>query len=298
MTRSIELVALTLLGALLVGCSEGTLPLPVPDDMSMPGNAGSTSEAPLTPVTPEPEPEPMLPAAPAALGPLTTEGGMIRIMAVGDSITASTCWRANLWQHLTQSFPGRFDLVGSSSSRQDCVAGYDADNQGYGSSLVTEIAAGITTARTCQPTCPALSDLQQAFSAQRADVALMHFGTNDVWNSHPTEDIVSAYTAVVEALRTANPRVVILVAQIIPMNVTDATCGGCTCAGCPGNVPALNTRIVSWATEHDSADSPIRVVDQFTGYDAALDNGDGVHPNAQGAQKIADHWFAALEPLF
>ncbi|HKO92208.1 MAG TPA: SGNH/GDSL hydrolase family protein, partial [Polyangiaceae bacterium] len=246
----------------------------------------------------EPVTEPVASPGAAPLGPLTTEGGVLRIMAVGDSITASTCWRANLWQHLTQSFPGRFDLVGTLSSRADCVAGYDADNQGYGSALVTEIAAGITNARTCQPTCPALADLQQAFSAQPADVALMHFGTNDVWNSRPTEDIVSAYTAVVEALRAANPRVVVLVAQIIPMNVTETTCAGCTCAGCVTNVPALNTRIVSWAAEHSLADSPIRVVDQFSGYDAALDNGDGVHPNAQGAQKMADHWFAALEPLF
>jgi len=296
MTRSIGMAALALLGVAIVGCSEGTLPRPVRDDMSMPSNAGSAS---VTPVTPEPEPEPVLPAGPAPLGPLSTEGGVIRIMAVGDSITASTCWRADLWQQLTVSFPGRFDLVGTLTSDSGCPpSGYDQDNQGYGSSLVTEIAAGITTARTCQPTCPSLSDLQQAFLAKPADVALMHFGTNDVWNARPTEDIVNAYTAVVTALRAANPRVVILVAQIIPMNVTDATCAGCTCAGCPSSVPALNTRIVSWAAEHDSADSPIRVVDQFTGYDATLDNREGVHPNAQGSQKISDQWYVTLAPLF
>jgi hypothetical protein len=83
------------------------------------------------------------------------------------------------------------------------------------------------------------------------------------------------------------------------MNVTDATCGGCTCQGCPTAIPALNARIVSWAAENGTASSPIRVVDQFTSYDAVTDNVDGVHPTSgTGSQKIADNWYAALAPLF
>jgi mannan endo-1,4-beta-mannosidase len=42
----------------------------------------------------------------------------------------------------------------------------------------------------------------------------------------------------------------------------------------------------------------VRVVDQFAGYDAVADNRDGVHPNELGSKKIADRWFAALQPLF
>jgi mannan endo-1,4-beta-mannosidase len=225
----------------------------------------------------------------------------VRIVAVGDSITANTCWRGVLWQRLNQDFPSRFDLVGSHpSTGSGCTpAEYDQDNEGYGSALVTEIAAGVTTARPCSPACPSLTDLQQRFAAAPADVALMHFGTNDVWNGIATESIVSAYSAVLGALRAANPNVVVLVAQIIPMNVTDATCGGCTCQGCPTAIPALNARIVSWAAENGTSSSPIRVVDQFTGYDAVSDNVDGVHPTSgTGSQKIADQWYAALAPLF
>jgi hypothetical protein len=45
--------------------------------------------------------------------------------------------------------------------------------------------------------------------------------------------------------------------------------------------------------------SPVVVVDQWTGFSATSDTKDGVHPNdSTGSQKMADAWFAALEPLF
>jgi lysophospholipase L1-like esterase len=278
-----------------LGCEEGTRP--IPDEAT-----GAMDPLQMQPDVMDPlqmQPVQMEPMVTAPLGKLTTTDGIIRIMAIGDSITRATCWRANLWDELNQSFPGRFDLVGTLSQNPGCTpAGFDADNQGYSSSLVTEIVANVTTARTCDPSCPTLADLQTAFTATPTDVALIHFGTNDVWNSRPTEQIVAGYTQVVAALRAAHPKIVILVAQIIPMNVTASTCAGCSCAGCVSDIPALNTRILTWAAEQDTRDSPVRVVDQYTGFDATADNRDGVHPNASGAQKMADHWFEALSPLF
>jgi lysophospholipase L1-like esterase len=222
----------------------------------------------------------------------------LRIVAVGDSITQSTCWRALLWQHLNQDFPSRFDFVGSHPGADCMPADYDRDSEGYATSLVTEVVAGVTNRRTCTPACPSLDDLKQRFAAAPADVALLHYGTNDVWNGIATESIVNAYTAVVGALRDANPKIVVLVAQIIPMNVTDLTCANCTCAGCVTAVPELNARIVTWASANSTSTSPIRVVDQYTGYDAVQNNREGVHPNPSGEAKIADKWYAALAPLF
>ncbi|MET0414215.1 MAG: SGNH/GDSL hydrolase family protein, partial [Polyangiaceae bacterium] len=175
---------------------------------------------------------------------------------------------------------------------------FDADNQGYSSSLITEIAAGVTTTRTCDPSCPTMADVAQAFVSADPDVVLMHFGTNDVWNGRAPADILNGYSQVVDAARAANPNVVVLVAQIIPMNVTEATCAGCTCAGCPTAVPQLDQQIVGWAASKSTAESPVVVVDQLTGYDATADNRDGVHPNDSGSQKIADRWLTALTPLF
>jgi lysophospholipase L1-like esterase len=238
--------------------------------------------------------------AASGVGPITPKSGTLRILAVGDSITRATCWRAALWNELNQNFSGRFDFVGTLTSDNGCSpGGYDEDNQGYSSSLVTEIVAGITNARTCDPTCPTLADLTQAFATAQPDVLLMHFGTNDVWNAKPTDSIISAYTSVIGAARAANPNVVILAAQLIPMNVTATTCSGCSCANCVTDIPALNQRITSWASTNGTAQSPIVVVDQYTGYDAVADSRDGVHPNnGSGSTKMADRWYAALAPLF
>jgi lysophospholipase L1-like esterase len=226
-------------------------------------------------------------------------GTVLRIQAIGDSITRATCWRARLWEALNTSYAGRFDFVGTLQSNPGCTpATFDADNQGYSSSLITEIAAGITTARTCDPSCPTMADVAQAFVTADPDVVLMHFGTNDVWNGRAAADILNGYSQVVDAARAANPSVVVLVAQIIPMNVSEATCPGCTCAGCPTAVPQLGQQIVGWAASKSTAESPVVVVDQLTGYDATADNRDGVHPNDSGSQKIADRWLTALRPLF
>jgi lysophospholipase L1-like esterase len=298
-SRRAEVGATLVLGALctlLPGCEEGTVPQPAPGETEDVTGAGGGAAQ-----TPEPtvDETPAL-TGPTPLGKLVTADGMIRIMAIGDSITRATCWRAALWAKLSQDFSSRFDFVGTLSSDNGCTpANYDRDNQGYSSSLITEIVANDTSARMCDPNpCPALADLQSAFLMKPTDVALLHFGTNDVWNSKSPQDIVSGYTAVVAALRAANPKVVILVAQIIPMNVSEVTCGGCICAGCPSGIPALNARIASWAIEQDTPESPIRVVDQYGGYDAVADNRDGVHPNTLGSQKIADRWYDALLPLF
>jgi len=221
--------------------------------------------------------------------------GPVRIMAIGDSVTRATCWRDFLWQQLQQSYAGKVDFVGTLQADYGCnVSGFDPDNQGYSSSLITEVVAGVTNARTCDPYCPNMTNLQTAFATAKPQVVLMHWGTNDVWNGKSSSSITSAYSTVIDALRTANPSVVVLLAQIIPMNVTGATCSGCSCASCSTAIPALNAAIVTFAAGKTTAQSPVIVVDQYTGFDATSDTRDGVHPNTAGSQKMASKWYAAL----
>lgn len=221
--------------------------------------------------------------------------GIAKIMAIGDSITRATCWRDFLWQQLEQNFAGRFDMVGTLNYDYGCsVGGFDADNQGYSSSLITEVVAGVTNARTCDPYCPSLSDIKTALNTTKPTVVLMHWGTNDVWNAKSTSSITSAYSAVIDAARAANPSVTILVAQLIPMNVTGATCSGCSCASCSTAIPALNSAITTFAASKTTAASPVIVVDQYTGFSATSDTRDGVHPNTSGSQKMATRWYDAL----
>ena len=63
-------------------------------------------------------------------------------------------------------------------------------------------------------------------------------------------------------------------------------------------VRTLNSAVPAWATANSTSASPIVVVDQFAGYNVATDNqADGVHPNPTGSDKIAKHWFDAIQGL-
>ena len=66
------------------------------------------------------------------------------------------------------------------------------------------------------------------------------------------------------------------------------------CAQCGSRVMALNKAIPGWAASKNLTDSPIAVVDCWTGFDTAKDTGDGVHPNNSGNEKLANCWY---EPL-
>ena len=201
-----------------------------------------------------------------------------RIVALGDSITETTCTTQLLWKKLRDLGHTQLDLVGTRKNVQGCgVSNADLDTEGHGGYLVTDLLPGK----------PHASELPRWSSANRADIALMHFGTNDVWNGRPPAQILEAYTAVIGSLRAAQPSVIAFVAQIIPLRPQG-------CSDCEARAAALNREIPAWAARLSTAHSPIYVVDQARGFDPVTDTNDGVHPNQRGAQKMADAWSTAL----
>ncbi|MFC7382709.1 cellulose binding domain-containing protein [Sphaerisporangium rhizosphaerae] len=199
----------------------------------------------------------------------------VRIMPLGDSITGSPgCWRALLYNKLVQGGYS-VDMVGTLPP-QGCGVSYDGDNEGHGGALVTTVADQ--------------NQLPGWLSATRPDVVLMHFGTNDVWSNRATSTILAAYGKLVDQMRASNPTMKILVAQIIPMNPG-------SCPECAQRVVALNSAIPGWAQSKSTTQSPIVVVDQWTGFSTSSDTGDGVHPNATGDQKMANKWYPPLAAL-
>ncbi len=196
-----------------------------------------------------------------------------RIMPLGDSITGSPgCWRALLWQHLQTTGFTNIDMVGTQAP-QGCGVPYDGDGEGHGGALVTAVADQ--------------NQLPGWLAATHPDIVLMHFGTNDVWSALTPTQVLAAYSKLVDQMRASNPAMKIIVAQIIPL----APSG---CADCPQRAVALNAAIPGWAAGKTTAQSPITVVDQWTGFNSAADTGDGVHPNDSGIQKMADRWYPAL----
>jgi lysophospholipase L1-like esterase len=198
----------------------------------------------------------------------------VRVMPLGDSITGSPgCWRALLWNRLQNTGFTDVDFVGTLPP-QGCGVAHDGDNEGHGGFLATNIAN--------QNLLPGW------LAATRPDVVLMHLGTNDVWNNLSPQQILGAYTTLVNQMRASNPAMRILVAQIIPMNPAN-------CADCGNRVVAFNAAIPAWAGGLSTAQSPITVVDQWTGFSTSADTADGVHPNGTtGIQKMSDRWYPAL----
>jgi lysophospholipase L1-like esterase len=197
----------------------------------------------------------------------------VRIMPLGDSITGSPgCWRALLWNRLQSNGFTDVDFVGTLPP-QGCGVTYDGDNEGHGGALVTTVADQ--------------NQLPGWLSATRPDIVLMHFGTNDVWNNRSPAIILAAYGKLVDQMRASNPNMKVLVAQIIPMNPSN-------CAECAQRVVNLNAAIPGWASSKSTTESPVVVVDQWTGFNTATDTGDGVHPNDAGNQKMSNRWYPAL----
>ena len=203
----------------------------------------------------------------------TAAAAPVRVMPLGDSITGSPgCWRSILWNRLQNSGYTNIDFVGTLGP-QGCGQPYDGDNEGHGGFLVTNVAN--------QNQLPGWLD------ATHPDIVLMHFGTNDVWSNIAPATILAAYGKLVDQMRASNPAMKILVAQILPMAPS-------TCPECGQRVVALNNAIPGWAASKTTTQSPIVVVDQWTGFNTATDTYDGVHPSASGDQKMSDRWYPPL----
>lgn len=65
-------------------------------------------------------------------------------------------------------------------------------------------------------------------------------GTNDVWSHLATDVILAAFTTLVGQMRAQNPKMVVIAAQLLPMNPSG-------CSDCNTGVIALNNAIPAWA---------------------------------------------------
>ncbi len=117
------------------------------------------------------------------------------------------------------------------------------------------------------------------------DLVLLHLGTNDAFYFEDSSITAQEIRDLIATLRDANPNVVIFLAEIIPLEDNDYS----------DLIIALNERIVDVAQDLSTVQSPVIIVDQFTGFDATADTWDGIHPNGTGAYKMADKWFEALQ---
>jgi lysophospholipase L1-like esterase len=206
-------------------------------------------------------------AAVALVAAPATQAQTIRILTVGDSITASSSTnyrlpmaRAALARGCDLAFVGEYaDSSTSVATRHSAISGIRADtvDNGY---INTWMRNGLP------------------------DVVTIHLGTNDSWQGRPAAATLASLGSIIDKIRLVNPRATIFVAQIIPS----------TLPALNALAMQLNALIPGLAASKTTSTSPVTVVDQASGFFAAADTSDGVHPTMNGQNKMGARWFDAL----
>jgi acyl-CoA thioesterase I len=199
------------------------------------------------------------------------------VMPLGDSITESAAgqptYRYFLW-HLVRNAGYRIDFVGSKRGAfggPPAHTDFDMDHEGHWGWRADQVLARLSDG---------------AAAAASPDIVLIHLGHNDLCQGQDVASTVNDIASVIDVLRTVNARVAIILAQNIPSTFPCHVLKREFIAELPGLAAAKHT-----------AESPVVLVDQHTGFDPVTMTWDGEHPNATGESQMADRWFAALVPL-
>jgi acetyl esterase/lipase/lysophospholipase L1-like esterase len=121
-----------------------------------------------------------------------------------------------------------------------------------------------------------------------AAIILLHAGHNQFADQKPVPGMLKDTRAIIVTARAINPSVTILLGQVIPSGKLPKY----------SYIPEYNQALASLAAELNTPDQPVILVDHATGFDWKTDTiGDHVHPNAQGAARMADRWFEALKKV-
>ncbi|MBD1842184.1 cellulose-binding protein [Cyanobacteria bacterium FACHB-63] len=199
----------------------------------------------------------------------------IRIMPLGDSITQAdrnhNSYRRPLWLRL-RAAGYDVNFVGSTKSHylgNAPKSDFDPDHEGHWGWEVDEV----------------LAQVDRWSEAAKPDIVLIHLGTNDILRGQNFDSTIAELRKLIETMRKRNPRLKILIAQLIPSS------GGETLT------QQFNQQIVVLARSMNSQISPVILVDQFSGFDVRQDTYDGLHPNESGEQKMADRWFQSLDKV-
>ena len=197
----------------------------------------------------------------------------ITIMPLGDSITEGgggfRVYRYPLAEKLAAA-GYKVEFVGSHATRP--LAGSplgELKHEGHSGQNIQYIDANI-----------------DAFYRQNpADIILLHSGHNHFIEEQPLEGMLKATRSVIAKVRAINPQVTVLLAQVITSGKQPKY----------SYIPEFNRALIPLAAELNTPKSRVILVNQEEGFDPQTDTiGDKVHPNAQGAEKMAQKWFEVL----
>ncbi len=210
----------------------------------------------------------------------------VKIMPFGDSITSSVAAQASYRYWLYHSLVDasvKFSFIGTQTLNYGGAPKYsdfDPHHEGH---------SGYATYNFLDPADPNYID-KILTPSNIPDMVLIHLGTVDFVHDYHYEVIDAAIAnlgTLIDHFRAKNPKIIILLAQIIPCRGYD----GCF------NIDDLNAKIPALASQKNILFSPVMAVDLYTGFNAyaGYDTYDGVHPNESGEKKMAARWFRAIQ---
>ncbi len=208
----------------------------------------------------------------------------VKIMPFGvwtEGIAHHVTYRYDLWFNLIDA-GFDVDFVGSKRNTTDgpnldlypkYLTEFDRDHQGHGSTFADEmVALGKTAAARHKP-----------------DIVLLWVGAYDILQQGAggVTNAKFAIPDIIEGIRSFVPGVTILLGLTSHVTVLDAK-----------HVDALNDAIATIASELDTPQSPIILIDHVTGFDnASMMLSDGVHHSRVGEAWVAQNWFEVLADI-
>ncbi|MBD3148652.1 SGNH/GDSL hydrolase family protein, partial [Microbispora bryophytorum] len=197
--------------------------------------------------------------------------GGVRVMPLGDSITEGTQvpggYRIGLWQRLAA---GRYttDFVGSQYNGPGNLG--DHDHEGHPGWRIDQIDANIngwlrnSTPRT----------------------VLLHIGTNDVLQNYNVSGAPQRLSTLIDHITAAAPNADVFVATIIPLSNS----------GQEAAARNFNSALPGIVQSKVNSGKHVHLVDMHSKLSTS-DLIDGIHPTANGYDKMAAAWYAALQSV-
>ncbi len=210
-----------------------------------------------------------LPFTPAA-APAYAAAAPLRILPLGASLTygfGSTDgngYRELLRRHLVDEAGLPIDYVGSLQSGNST----DRDNEGHSGYRIDQVAGGV----------------DGWIAAARPDVVLLNAGTNDMGQNYQLPTAPDRLSALVDQILRDAPNVVVVMSTLVPSRASNA------------NVQAFNARVPAITQAKSAAGKRVYLADLNSALSLADIGPDGIHPTDAGYAKIADRWYATLQP--
>ncbi|WP_182882579.1 MULTISPECIES: lectin [unclassified Microbispora] len=197
--------------------------------------------------------------------------GGVRVMPLGDSITEGTQvpggYRIGLWQRLAA---GRYtvDFVGSQYNGPGNLG--DHDHEGHPGWRIDQIDANITGwLRSYTPR-----------------TVLLHIGTNDVLQNYNVSSAPQRLSTLIDHITSAAPNAEVFVATIIPLSNS----------GQESAARTFNAAVPGIVQSKVNSGKHVHLVDMHSKLTTG-DLIDGIHPTANGYDKMAAAWYAALQSV-